>query len=556
MSFGGSSAIAQTGGPGAEPLEVSVSYTYQYHHSGCPVPYPCETATRSVSFAGTTTLYAVSGGFRGNGTGMFSYTDDIQVEPYMHCPDGDSHHMATNGISDFRVNYMFSIDNDVTGGPDTSLYNSSYGVVEVIIEDHDLRTDIRHEICGEVREDYSHNEGSAGYDCHFYSLDFEDGASFTIPDQDDPLGTCGLTIGPVEEVIDVMVEPEEIFLKYNLDQTAVEEKPKAKVTVTLTMGGSPVKDKAVMIKVCTLPGTTSTDGHIGHDPRAAGWEKTWDTSCDQGERPFAVLTDSMGRKGNILVKRTDGNGQIILDYTPPLSEYQGKHPKYHYVAGKDEITATAIHKAPTLNDKATVIAKVRDLIRMPGSVDNNSCSGQSGGNYTFSPQGGSKHGCIFFGTAESNQALQRISDEFMRRQQACANNQTGAECLVEYQGSLYKVTINGAPQKIQINAMGLPWGGITDNVKQILWFPPHLSHNDGRQVDLSFAIYLKNKSSNNPLCSNLGNTCNKYDVDRILMLREVVAESQNFYRFPSDEGGDLKKTFGAKQPHIHIFFRR
>lgn len=399
--------------------------------------------------------------------------------------------------------------------------------------------------------------------CTFSNVDLENGGSFKsdgyldyVDEDEHAEHGCLMTIFPLNQSIDVKVDDSEIHLKFNLDQTGVEEKPRAKVTVTLTMGGSPAKNKSVMIKVCTLPGTTTTDGHTGHDQRIAGWEKTWSEPCDQGERPFAVLADSSGKKGNILLERTDNNGQIILDYTPPLSKFKGKYPEYHYIAGKDEITATAVHGAPTLQDKATVITKVPGLIRMPGSVDDASCPSQSSGNHSFATQGDSKHGCIFYGTSESNRVLQNIGDEFMRRQQECANNPGSGACQISYGGTLHNVTIKGVPQKMRINAMSLPWGGITDNVKSIKWYPPHLSHNDGRQVDLSFGIFKLAKATKNTLCNNLGTNCRNYDIDRIMLLRDVVEKSPNFYRFPSNEGGDLQKTFADPAPHIHIFFRR
>ena len=109
---------------------------------------------------------------------------------------------------------------------------------------------------------------------------------------------------------------------------------------------------------------------------------------------------------------------------------------------------------------------------------------------------------------------------------------------------------------MRINAMSLPWGGLTDNVGGVPWSPPHASHNDGRQVDLSFGIYNKKGSAkDNPLCSGLGPKCANYDIDRIMLLRDVIENSPNFHRFPSYEGGDLAATFRDKAPHIHIFFK-
>lgn len=355
-------------------------------------------------------------------------------------------------------------------------------------------------------------------------------------------------ISPLGEYdIDVAIDPPEIHLKYNLEQTDVLEKPKAKVTVTVTRDGVPQKDKAVLIKVCTLPGTSTTDGHIEHDKRVPGWEKSWNEPCNQGTRPFAELAKD-GKKGNLLLVRTDSKGKIILDYTPP------KFGSYQYIAGKDEIIATLTQESSLKQDKATVISKVPELLAMPGSTDGK-CGQQGNANYNFASQGGSKHGCLFYGKSSTNNELRRIADEFVRRQQECKDNPDSGACAISYPGLSTNVTITGNPVKMRINAMSLPWGGLTDNVGGIMWAPPHKSHNDGRQADLSFSIFKLSNPKDNELCKTFGNNCKNYDIDRILLLRDIIDDSGIFYRFPSNEGGDLLKTFNDKAPHIHIFFR-
>jgi hypothetical protein len=144
----------------------------------------------------------------------------------------------------------------------------------------------------------------------------------------------------------------------------------------------------------------------------------------------------------------------------------------------------------------------------------------------------------------------------MQRQQDCISNPDSVSCLVNYSGGINKITLKGSAVPMRINAMSLPWGGLTDNVGPVAWRPPHASHNDGRQVDLSFGIFQKaGVAKNNVLCNNLGPKCADYDIDRIMLLREVVESSPNFHRFPSVEGGNLAATFKDKAPHIHIFFK-
>jgi hypothetical protein len=394
--------------------------------------------------------------------------------------------------------------------------------------------------------------GTVSDGCSFMDVDLELGGSYKsdgyldYSDDDERMEQgCLITITPMGENIEVEVDHSEIHLAYVVDQTNVQATPHAEVTVTLTTGAVPMKNKFVVIKVCTLPGTLSTDGHIGHDARASGWEKEWNQACDQGQRPFAeLISRNTGFSGNLIVDRTDSNGKIFLDYIPP------KHGSYQFIAGTDQITATAVH-SPTLQDKTTVITKVPDLLPMPGSSN---CVGTT--NYKFAAQSGSKHGCLFYGTAPSNLALQSIADQFMQRQQDCISNPDSVSCLVNYSGGINKITLKGSAVPMRINAMSLPWGGLTDNVGPVAWRPPHASHNDGRQVDLSFGIFQKaGVAKNNVLCNNLGPKCADYDIDRIMLLREVVESSPNFHRFPSVEGGNLAATFKDKAPHIHIFFK-
>ena len=535
-------ALAQSNSNGSQPIglkDAFVTFKYIVFQQG----YGSST---SIDFEGSAILKPVPGGFEGNGTGFYRAVDIGPVND----PCTDNTRTTYSGTMPFMVHAQYSIDNSVTGGPDTSMYNSTTSVVEVLMFYEGLHAQYDN-VGGDQCLSWQDFSGFAGQDCHFYGIDLDVFGKYESYDVDfeNNAAKCILEISPSDRIIDVQVDPHEIYLKYNQDQTDVLVVPKAKVTVTVTAGGAPVINEAVLIKVCTLPGTVTTDGHIDHDGRSPGWEKTWSEPCDQKDRPFGQLKDKNGRKGNLIVSKTDSNGQIILDYTPP------KYKRYQYIAGTDEITATAVRKAPSLQDKETVRTKVQGLNRMLGSVDDRNCAGQANGNYTFAPQSGSKHGCLFYGTPASTQALQNMANQFMQRQRECIGNPGSAACQVNYGGSMHNVSISGSPQKMKINAMSLPWGGLTDNVGGIQWKPPHQSHNDGRQVDLSFGIFQRqNVAKNNPLCNNLGQNCKNYDIDRIMLLRDVIQQSPNFYRFPSNEGGDLKKTFADHAPHIHIFF--
>ena len=507
---------------------VEIEYRWiNFYHTIPPDPY--FRADHSISFkSNATVLHTFLNNYQGNGTGH--YREVIQDDKNF---EKDSYYYLLEGEALMEVSVVGDISE-----------------VQVSIRGENL-TRVETDTSFGQNTSINDQNGEVSTGCSFENVNLEAWGSYKsmgyvdYADDDERMEQgCLMVITPLGQEIDVKVDDPEIYLKYNVDQTNVEAVPTTKVTVTLTAGGIALKNKPVAIKVCTLPGTETTDGHIGHDARVQGWQKGWFELCDQGHRPFSQLKAKSGLKGALLVERTDNNGKIVLDYFPP------KHKKYQYIAGTDEITATAVH-SPRLQDKTTVITKVPNLLQMPGSPN---CSGAA--NYNFGPQSSSKHGCIFYGTAGANQALQDIGNEFMQRQRDCENNSTSGACLVSYSGSLYNVTITGSPMPMRINAMSLPWGGLTDNVLGVQWAPPHASHNDGRQVDLSFGVFNKKGIAKaNPLCNGLGPKCANYDVDRIMLLRDVIENSSNFHRFPSYEGGDLAATFRDKAPHIHIFFK-
>ena len=605
-------ASAQTAPQEPDPaMMLSVEFQYYFNENGCN-QFGCGQSTVTEHILGSAPLYVVNGGFAGNGTGNYSYVSDDELFGSSLCPPGEKHHSSYDGTAAIAVQAQYSINNNVTGGPDTSMYDENTTVVEVSFSDQNVRWESMDQDCdGNTNSDSGQDE-SLGFGCFFYNVDLDAGGTYntTIGVTSESDGTCTMTITPYTcefdspdtqtasyqstesmsylastvfssnpkylRVLDgirnghyqsiasaqdssnkclkikITVDPAEIHLKYNVDQTDVIEKPTAKVTIKVTKGTAPVKNKSVMIKVCTLPGTPTTDGHIWHDSRVQGWEKNWYEECNQGKRPFAELKAKDGKKGHLLVQKTDGDGKIELTYTPP------KYLRYQYIAGTDKITATIVAGArsdpPKYQDSSTMVTKVPDLQAMPGSGPARACPSSGNLNYTFATQAGSKHGCLFYGTSSTNSALREIANTFMQRQKQCIDDPRSTACTVSYPG-LSSVKITGRPVMIKINAMSLPWGGLTDNVV-VMWSPPHKTHNDGRQVDLSLAIFnTQGTARNSVFCSGFGSHCQNYDINRILLLRDVIVNSGNLYKFPSNEGGNLRSTFNDISPHFHIYFK-
>ncbi len=166
---------------------------------------PGQTRTISEKFTGFADLFPVDGGFEGNSTGSYHYAEDVVGDAY-GCHS--EYHTITNGDPDMVVHYQYSIDNHVTGGPDTSMYNSSYGVVEVLIDSSTLHWEDSSTYSGDRCGDNSSNtgeDGSVGFGCFFYSLDFDKGGTFTSENQvtNDTNGKCVLTIGQSVEKLHI-----------------------------------------------------------------------------------------------------------------------------------------------------------------------------------------------------------------------------------------------------------------------------------------------------------------------------------------------------------------
>ncbi len=306
-------------------------------------------------------------------------------------------------------------------------------------------------------------------------------------------------------------------------------KQKSKITVTAKKGNEPVKGMAIEIKVCTEPGKKDTDGHVEYGGQ---FEHDNRNKCeDKGNRPAPELMYKGKKVQSPFEGTTDDKGEIVFNYFPPTSVLK------KYIAGKDKITATS-KRNPSIKDEKSIITKLPyELQQKFFSAD---CKGEE--TYYFERQG--KHGCIFHGTGETNRALLRIANAFWQKQIECSGN-PGSKCGILDDSVPRKnitVAILGAPKKIKITAMSLPWGGLHDIKGD--WNPSskssHKSHNNGKMADIGFGDF------------KVGNS---YDKDRILLLRHIITQDPNYNSFATNEGDNLANTLKQKAPHIHINFK-
>ena len=147
-------------------------------------------------YTGTATLTPTDGGFEGIGTG--SYEGHDELPPFADCTEPQLTKYA--GTADLIVNAQYSIDNSVTGGPDTSMYNSSTSVIELIVSGDNISaesTGVWDGSHGCTTQSWISN---VGFDCHFYGIDFSIGGTYQKPDEDDPTTTtCSISVTPVAE---------------------------------------------------------------------------------------------------------------------------------------------------------------------------------------------------------------------------------------------------------------------------------------------------------------------------------------------------------------------
>ena len=302
--------------------------------------------------------------------------------------------------------------------------------------------------------------------------------------------------------------------------------PKTVVTVTaMTVGGVKLKQMPIKIKVCTEIGSKTTDGHI-HDSRS--------DKCDRGNRPHATLKYQGVSYHGTFDGRTNDAGQIVFDYEPAFcyrvfrdastGATTGTSPTQKlYIAGKDDIIATKVSDE-RIKGETFITTKVQGLQQMAQSEN---CAGNT--DYYFVQQG--KHGCIFYSTLETNNAMARLSKAFVDKQIECKNNPGGKCYLIDKSGNNVTFTIVGDVKKVRITAMSLPWGGLHDiggDFKN-----PHITHSGGKAVDIGL--------------TGLG----AEEKDRRLMLWHLISLDPNFSNFEVGEG----RVFDLVANHFHANFR-
>ncbi|MGK2926933.1 MAG: hypothetical protein ACSLE2_15070, partial [Lysobacterales bacterium] len=197
-------AQAQEGGAEREPApgppggSISVTWTYSRVKSGCDPFGTCTKETVEEHFSGGTSLQPVDGGLEGSGSGGYAYNSDLITSPRVGCPNGASSRQDYSGPADFVVHAQCSIDNSITGGPDTSQYDRDTSVVEVLLDDYDLlhKSDTRS--CEGESESWSDQAGSVGFGCFFYNVDFDEPGTYEsrIARHDDDYGTCTINFDP------------------------------------------------------------------------------------------------------------------------------------------------------------------------------------------------------------------------------------------------------------------------------------------------------------------------------------------------------------------------
>lgn len=302
--------------------------------------------------------------------------------------------------------------------------------------------------------------------------------------------------------------------------------PKTVVTVTaMTVGGVKLKQMPIKIKVCTEIGSKNTDGHI-HDSRS--------DKCDRGNRPQAILKYQGVTYHGTFDGMTNDAGQIVFDYEPAFSYRVFKDKSTGaitgisstqklYIAGKDDIIATKVSDE-RVKGETSITTKVQGLQPMAYSEN---CAGNT--NYYFVQQG--KHGCIFYSTLATNDAMARISKAFVDKQIDC-KNQPGGKCyLIDKSGNNVTFTIVSDVKRVRITAMSLPWGGLHDIAGDLK--NPHITHSGGKAVDIGL--------------TGLGAT----EKDRRLMLWHLISLDPNFSNFEVGEG----RVFDLTANHFHANFR-
>ena len=201
--------------------------------------------------------------------------------------------------------------------------------------------------------------------------------------------------------------------------------------------GQPLPFEKLEVKTCTQKGSINTDGHI-HD-------KGTNDPCFKSNRPHSSLNwYCCGRSGgtfpqplgNPINVVTDSNGIAKISYYPP--SFTGVKNKY-YMAGKDQIVVTLTSNPSIKNDIEYITTKVNGLKQMPNSKN---CSGD-GRTFFFEKQ--VNHGCLFYGTPSTNDAVLRIANDFVQKQIDCEKSPKNQCTIMDDKGKQRIITIKGEP---------------------------------------------------------------------------------------------------------------
>ena len=168
-------------------IHVAFNYEYFQQYAG---------TSQSWTYTGSADLTPVDGGYDGIGTGTYEGLDE--APPFADCTEPQR--TMYSGTADLTVNAQYSIDNSVTGGPDTSMYNSTTTVIELLVSGDNISAESTGEWDGSHGCTTQSWTASVGFDCHFYGIDFSVGGTYQKADEDAPDSSkCSITITSVAE---------------------------------------------------------------------------------------------------------------------------------------------------------------------------------------------------------------------------------------------------------------------------------------------------------------------------------------------------------------------
>lgn len=168
-------------------IHVAFKYEYFQQYGG---------TTDSWTYTGSADLTPVDGGYDGVGTGQY---DEHDVYPAAE-PCSSPHVTTASGKAELTVQARYSIDNPDTGGPDTSMYNSSTSVIELIYFAEGIPWEESPSVQGDKCVQSTQGTYDVYGDCHFYGIDFSVGGTYQKADEDAPdSSNCSITITAVTE---------------------------------------------------------------------------------------------------------------------------------------------------------------------------------------------------------------------------------------------------------------------------------------------------------------------------------------------------------------------